>query len=330
MVAPMMSHARNLLMLFGLAALAGPVPAAAAPAPVARPEAARPTGERLAMAVVAPRPRSESGRWDRRCTTDRVHCITLASYVPDVCRTIEAVAREAALDPNFLARLIWKESLFDASAVSPGGAQGIAQFMPETAKRRGLIDAFNPAEALYVSARYLSDLRRDYGNIGLAAAAYNGGPARVERFIAGAGELAPETRAYVEAITGHPAETWRDAPPRAPDLALAAEGTFQTACIAQAADHGLREFRSTPPVMPWGVFVASNRESKGAERQVERLRNRHAAVLRGEPVTYTRRKRPGMPGSLYFAQIGRNTRADAEALCGRLQAAGAACIVLRN
>jgi hypothetical protein len=254
----------------------------------------------------------------------------LASYIPDVCRTIEAVAGERALDPHFFARLLWKESLFDAAAVSPKGAQGIAQFMPGTAKLRGLGDPFNPAEALHASARYLAELVRRFGNIGLAAVAYNGGEARAERFVAKSGGLPDETRAYVEAITGHSAEAWRDAPPTAPDLSLAKEGAFQDACVAQAAGRSVLEFRAGPPVLPWGVVIASNRDRPGAERQVERLKNRHASVLGGEPVAYTRDRRPGMPRALHVAQVGRGTREEADALCARLRATGADCMVLRN
>ena len=80
----------------------------------------------------------------------------------------------------------------------------------------------------------------------MAAAAYNGGEGRVERFLAGTGGLPAETRAYVEAITGHAAETWRDAPPESIDLALAPDLSFEAACIAQAANRNLREFRSAP------------------------------------------------------------------------------------
>jgi Transglycosylase SLT domain len=292
---------------------------------------ATPAGDGIVIAAIAPRPRSlPPASPERRCTDDLAYCITLTNYVPDVCRTIEAVARDASLDPGFFARLIWKESLFDAAAVSPKGAQGIAQFIPATAQRRGLKDAFNPAEALLASARYLAELSRDYGNVGLAAAAYNGGEGRVARFLAQDGGLPAETRAYVEAITGHSAETWRDAPPRTVDLALAADASFQTACIAQAANRAIREFKTGPTVLPWGVVVASNRDRDGAARQVARLTNRYAAVLRGESITYTRNRRPGMPRTLTFAQVGRDSRASADALCARLQAAGADCMVLRN
>ena len=125
--------------------LAAPALAVPADAP-AEAERSGPAGDLVALARVQPMPRSLPP--DERCTRDRAHCIKLASYVPDVCRTIEALARANALDAGFFARLIWKESLFDAGAVSPKGAQGIAQFIPATAERRGLGDPFNPAEAL--------------------------------------------------------------------------------------------------------------------------------------------------------------------------------------
>lgn len=266
----------------------------------------------------------------RRCTADGTACIRRATYIPDVCRMLETAARANALDPHFLARLIWKESLFDASAISPAGAQGIAQFMPGTAALRGLRDPFNPAEALHASAEYLAEMRQSYGNIGLAAIAYNGGEARAERFIAKAGGLPAETRAYVQAITGHGAEVWRDAPPEAVDLALAPERAFQPACIALAANRRLRAFSTAPPVLPWGVIVASHRDRAGAERQAGRLRNRHATVLGDETVTYTHSRVPGMPRRLYMAQIGRTSRAEADALCNRLRRTGGDCMVLRN
>jgi hypothetical protein len=265
-----------------------------------------------------------------RCTADGRACIAIATYVPDVCRLIEQAARDNALDENFFARLLWKESLFDAGAVSPAGAQGIAQFMPATARMRGLADSFNPAEALYASAAYLAELSADYGNIGLAAAAYNAGEAGLERFLSAKSALPAETRAYVRAITGYPVETWRDAPPEAVDLALSKGATFQPACIAQAESRSVREFRNAPMLKPWGVVIASNRHSDGVARQAERLRNRYAPVLAAETVAYSRGRRPGMPATMHFAQVGRDSRAEAEALCGRLRAVGGDCMVLRN
>ena len=294
------------LALLLLPAALTAVSATAAPAPLARPPV------------------------ETTCAADGTDCVASTSYLSDICRIIETEAVGNALDPNFFARLVWRESLFDAGAISPAGAQGIAQFMPETARLRGLADPFNPVEALRASARYLSDLSARYGNIGLAAAAYNGGEARAEKFIAAEGGLAPETRAYVSAITGFSAENWRDTPPAAVDLALPGEGGFQATCVAHATTRRWREVPDTPPLSPWGVILASNRDRDGAERQMSRLRNRYAALLGGERISYSRSRLPGMPRRLHMAQVGRDTRAEAEAFCARLRAAGGACMVLRN
>jgi hypothetical protein len=279
---------------------------------------------------VAARPLPRAAADERRCTSDGRHCIGRIAYVQDVCRTIGTVSEEHGLDPHFLARLIWKESLFDASAVSPAGAQGIAQFMPGTAALRGLADPFHPAEALDASAKYLAELAETFGNIGLAAVAYNGGEARAERFVAGTGGLPEETRDYVTAITGHGAGAWRDAPPPSVDLRLAGDTPFEVACVAYAAAPSNRLSAVAGPTQPWGVVFASHREREGAERSVARLRHRYDAVLAGEDVAYTRTARPGMARALVMAQVGRPSRHEAEALCDRLRAVGGDCMVLRN
>lgn len=322
-----MKRTRACLLAVCLACLA-PAPASAAPGAEAGAPAVRPAGALLAALPPLARP-DEAASGTRRCTTDGRTCISKTHYVADVCRTIETKARAHALDPSFFARLIWRESLFDAAAVSPKGAQGIAQFMPGTAAQRGLGDPFNPAEALAASAHYLADLAARFGNIGLAAVAYNGGEARAQRFVERQGGLPDETRNYVLAITGHAAEAWRDAPPASVDLSLA-EGGFRDACIAKAGSRTLRAFPTEPPLLPWGVVIASHRDRAGAERQVARLGNRHAAVLRGEAFAYARVRRAGMPRALVFAQVGRQSRAEAEALCDRLRRAGGDCMVLRN
>ncbi|MFZ3223936.1 MAG: lytic transglycosylase domain-containing protein, partial [Xanthobacteraceae bacterium] len=91
---------------------------------------------------------------------------------------------------------------------SGGQAEGIAQFMPRTAAARGLLEPFNPLEALPKSGEFLAELRREFGNLGLAAAAYNAGSQRVHDFLAGGHELPPETRNYVVTITGRSIENW--------------------------------------------------------------------------------------------------------------------------
>src|ERR1700757_450748 len=124
-----------------------------------------------------------------------------------MCLMIESAAKANGLPLEFFARVIWQESRFQSDAVGPmtrrgERAQGIAQCMPGTASERRLLDPFDPVQALPKSAEFLSELRAQFGNLGLAAAAYNAGPRRVQEWLAGSGYMPPETRNYVVAITG--------------------------------------------------------------------------------------------------------------------------------
>src|SRR6266700_3883440 len=133
-----------------------------------------------------------------------------------LCLMMESAAAANGLPLAFFVRLIWKESRFEADAVGPltrsgERAHGIAQFMPRTAAERGLLDPHDPIAALPKSAELLRDLRREFGNLGLAAAAYNAGARRVHDWLDGAGGLPAQTRDYVRAITGRDAEDWKGA-----------------------------------------------------------------------------------------------------------------------
>ena len=157
-------------------------------------------------------------------------CVRAASFNRDICTALAHFAGENDLPPDFFARLIWKESRFRPDAVSPKGAEGIAQFIPSTARLRGLSNSFDALEALQKSAEYLDALRDRFGNIGLAAAAYNAGESGLQAFLEN-GSLPQETRNYVLDITAHAAEDWRDNPPAAIDLRLDGQKSFEDACI---------------------------------------------------------------------------------------------------
>jgi hypothetical protein len=142
-----------------------------------------------------------------------------------MCETLATAARVHDLPVGFFVRLINQESGFDPKVVSSAGAQGVAQFMPKVAQEWGLKNPFDPHAALVASARFLRSLYEQFGNWGLAAAAYNGGSGRVQKWIDKRGKLPDETRHYVLTITGVPAEKWADKsvrearysiPPRAP------------------------------------------------------------------------------------------------------------------
>jgi len=130
-----------------------------------------------------------------------------------LCPMIQSAAADNGLPVEFFARLIWQESRLMPHAVGPltrsgGRAQGIAQFMPSTAAERLLLDPFDPVQALPKSAEFLRQLRAQFGNLGLAAAAYNAGPQRVQDWLAKKRTLPSETRAYVRTVTGRPADEW--------------------------------------------------------------------------------------------------------------------------
>ncbi|MGY1630989.1 NlpC/P60 family protein [Geodermatophilus sp. SYSU D01186] len=109
------------------------------------------------------------------------------------------------VDPALLAAVASTESGFDASAVSPAGAQGLMQFMPATAAGLG-VDALDPASAVDGAARYLRQLTDRFGSTELGLAAYNAGPGTVSRF--GGIPPYPETQNYVRSVMSK-AETYR-------------------------------------------------------------------------------------------------------------------------
>lgn len=121
---------------------------------------------------------------------------------------IDAAARATSLPGEILTRLLWVESGFHPLAVSPAGAQGVAQFMPSTAAERGLVDPFVPEQAIPQAAKFLADLTLRFGNIGLGLAAYNAGPGRIARWLDGTAYLPDETQRFVTTITGQSAEKW--------------------------------------------------------------------------------------------------------------------------
>ena len=259
-------------------------------------------------------------------------CIRLASYTADVCAAISADAQASDLPPGYFARLIWQESHFDANAISPAGAEGIAQFMPETGRLEGLANPYNPAEALFRSAQYLEALRDRFGNLGLAAAAYNGGENGLARFIAGTGYLAAETLDYVETITGAPVTDWIAGTINPTDFALDPTKPFADACVTMAATNATSTF--TPPaamIQPWGIQLAQFFSAATARRAFARIQGKFGSVLGGETLMLVARRNPNFGPALRFtAEVGRDTRSDAETLCAALGRAGGACLVVHN
>jgi hypothetical protein len=253
-----------------------------------------------------------------------------------ICDLIALHSGEVGMSSDFFARLIWKESRFDIGAISPVGARGIAQFMPDTAQERGLADPFDLAEAIRHSALYLRDLKADLGSWGLAAAAYNGGPNRVKGWLARGGSLPAETEDYVLSITSRPADWFREPGREIEDTPLSPDKDFAQACrdlpVTRTRALSARLDLSDPgaPVAPWGVQVAGHASSSAASSMYKRMQSRHAAILGGQKPSVLR-KRTGDGRRVIFAiRVGRPSRAEAETLCNRLRKAGGACTVLKN
>ena len=259
-------------------------------------------------------------------------CVRQKSYDRDICAAIETFATIHALPTDYFARLIWRESLFRADAVSPKGAQGIAQFIPSTARLRGLNNSFDALEALARSAEYLSLLRDRYGNLGLASAAYNAGEAGLESFLA-TGRLPFETRAYVTAITAHSVETWKDDPPKQPDFRLDRDKPFLDACVALASTRRMKEpvFEDEGTWAPWGVQLSAHFDKAVARRLFSAAVAQLPTPLKDEkPLIQRERDRSFGSRPRYTARIGRQTRAEADKVCATIQSHGGACTVFRN
>ncbi|WP_423066678.1 lytic transglycosylase domain-containing protein [Devosia sp. CN2-171] len=258
-------------------------------------------------------------------------CIRQDHYFRDTCSAIQLFAWRERLPSGYFARLIWQESRFDPHALSVAGAQGIAQFIPSTARVRALRNPFDPAEALAKSAEYLRFLTDKFGNLGLAAVAYNGGEARAARFVTAAGLLPAETRYYVETITGQTPDYWLSSTLTS-TYALSNTDTFIDACVKLAEGEIVPRMDRPPSEwMPWGVMLAQNFSQATAIRRFERVQAAYPTVLAGEKLMILMARNPNFgPRLRHYAMIGRNSREDAEALCVKLQAVGASCVVRKN
>jgi hypothetical protein len=258
-----------------------------------------------------------------------------------MCLMIESAAKANDLPLEFFARVIWQESRFQSDAIGPmtrrgERAQGIAQFMPGTASERRLLDPFDPVQALPKSAEFLSELRTQFGNLGLAAAAYNAGPHRVQEWLAGSGSMPQETRNYVLAITGTTIDTWATAGKngKMPESAPSTSCRALMALLKRAPNPfvtQLEQHVELGAARLWGVQLAAGFDRDKALAMYARAMTRLRAVIGDQD--------PSLLGSMfrsrgtrtfYQVRIGADTRPAADDLCNRIRRAGGACLVLRN
>ena len=191
----------------------------------------------------------------------------------EVCGTLAQVANDNDLPAPFFIRLIFQESRFNPEVVSHAGALGIAQFMPETASDVGLYNPFDPVQAITASARHLRTLVGQFGNLGLAAAAYNAGPRRVLDWLNKKSKLPNETEGYVKVITGRRADNWKQLNAGIPDMDLPSRAPCRETADLYAWN--------APPVIPLPQ-LSPRREAEriaAAAREDKREADRKLAAL---------------------------------------------------
>jgi Transglycosylase SLT domain/SPOR domain len=294
-------------------------------------QVARPSVEELAIPGDGEQPKMPRQAAEARETDTR----------QAMCLMIEAAARANDLPLEFFARVIWQESRFQPNAVGPvtrsgQRAQGIAQFMPGTASERRLLDPFDPVQALPKSAEFLSELRNQFGNLGLAAAAYNAGPRRVQEWLAGSGPMPMETRNYVSAITGTSVDEWA----RAGRNAGMSDRARHTGChelmalLKRSPNYFVAELEQHVRLgadRPWGVQLAAGFNRDQALAMYSRAMSRLQAVIGDQdPTLFGSIFRSRGTRTFYQVRIGADTRPAADDLCNRIRRAGGACLVLRN
>src|SRR6476620_9290495 len=249
-----------------------------------------------------------------------------------MCLMIESAAKANDLPLEFFARVIWQESRFQSDAVGPvtrsgQRAQGIAQFMPGTASERRLLDPFDPVQALPKSAEFLSELRSQFGNLGLAAAAYNAGPRRVQEWLAGTGPMPEQTRNYVYAITGTTVDAWAKAgsagkaPPSSPPTSC----RDLMALLKRAPNPFVAELEQHVELAAakiWGVQLAAGFDRNKALAMYSRAVTRLSAVIgERDPSLLSSVVRSRGSHAFYQVRIGADTRPEADDLCNRIRKA---------
>jgi soluble lytic murein transglycosylase-like protein len=298
-------------------------PASTTPAPPAGSNAPPPSATTEAPPA-APPPPARAGNVDVR---------------ESLCLMIESAARSHNLPLEFFARVIWQESRFQADVVGPrtrsgDRAQGIAQFMPRTAAERGLFDPFDPVQALPKSAEFLRELADQFGNLGLAAAAYNAGPGRLREFLSGRRPLPAETRHYVLAITGISVDEWAGSGKREPPQVPKAGCGELMALLHRAPNPFVQKLEERVNIVaaaPWGVQLAAGFSRDHALANYASLARRYGELLAGrDPSLLSSILRSRGTQPFYQVRVGAETRAAAETLCGSIRRAGGACFVLRN
>jgi hypothetical protein len=287
-----------------------------------------------------------SGRQFAQVTDNPVNATTSATSkgiqsannsLEAICKTLQSSASANDLPLAFLIRLIWQESRFDADAVSRAGARGIAQFMPSTAVWVGLQNPFEISDAIRKSAELLRDLEKQFGNLGLAAAAYNAGPKRVQDWLAGRRSLPAETQVYVRVVTGRTVDDWKSF--RSSGLSPILAETIPCLQLAKF----LAEQSSRAPTAStqastaaaalhepaWGVQLLGNNSEASVLAAYRQLQARYKSVL-GQRQPLVIPSKVGRTGYWYRVRVAADSLLQAQKLCSSLRDLGGSCLVQHN
>ena len=266
-----------------------------------------------------------------------------SSHNEIICLTMERSAADNDLPVEFFTRVIWQESRFNVMARSSAGAQGIAQFMPKTASSRGLLNPFDPFQSLPQSASYLRELKSQFGNFGLAAAAYNAGPGRVAQWLSGKKHLPAETIAYVRLVTGRTISQWTsnqspswDRPEIPKGVPCPALANLTRRADNESQIDSKAKMDSSGPIpkvsawAPWGVQLLGDFSQAKVLTRYENLRQKYSVVLKDKDPLVVMTDGPSGRTRRYLARVAENSQQAAEQLCRRLQAVGGSCFVIQN
>ena len=255
-----------------------------------------------------------------------------------LCRMIEGAAASHRMPVDFFTRSSGRRAAFGRARRAGRGRRAWRSSCRGPPRERGLADPFDPEQAIPKSAELLDELRGRFGNLGLAAAAYNGGPARVEAWLAGRGGL-PARHAIMSRAS--PAARRTTGPRRARRCRPMQPEGPPTKCLVLVAafrrgsDRRMIEAYGGPieesPLAPWGVQLAGNFSKERALASYARARARHADILREVvPMVIGTRMRSRGTRAFYRVRIPAATRQAAVDICGRLHKAGGACVVLKS